>query len=155
MRGRTPWGPEYVDRLAGSDVAKERLKVVLETLAGTTRVQEACERLGICEQRFHQLRQHVMEAGLAAMEPRSAGRPARAASPEDQRIRDLEEQLHGKDVELRAAKVREEVAVILPRAIHGTPAALMLEEELKQEQEQEQEQEKKRPRPSRSRIKPR
>ena len=46
-----------------------------------TRVHEACERLGICEQRFHQLRQHVMEAGLAAMEPRSAGRPARASSP--------------------------------------------------------------------------
>jgi transposase len=145
MRGRTPWGPEYVNRLAGSDVAKERLKVVLETLAGTTRVREACERLGICEQRFHQLRQHVMEAGLAAMEPRSAGRPARAASPEDQRIRDLEEQLHDKDAELRAAKVREEVAVILPRAIHGTPAASMLEEELEQ-------QKKKRPRQSRSRI---
>lgn len=122
MRGRTPWGPEYVDRLAGSDVAKERLKVVLETLAGTTRVQEACERLGICEQRFHQLRQHVMEAGLAAMEPRSPGRPARSASAEEERIRELEEQLHDKDVELRAAKVREEVAVILPRTLHGTPS---------------------------------
>ena len=56
MRGRTPAGPEYVDRLAGSEAAKERLKVVLETLAGACRVSAACARLGVCEQRFHQLR---------------------------------------------------------------------------------------------------
>src|SRR5262249_6175364 len=45
MRGRFPAGPSYVDKLEGSAAAKERLKVVLETLAGQCRVQEACARL--------------------------------------------------------------------------------------------------------------
>ena len=53
MRGRKPVGPEYADKLSGSDTAKLRVKVILETIAGTCRVQEACERLGISEQRFH------------------------------------------------------------------------------------------------------
>lgn len=122
MRGRTPWGPEYVDHLAGSDVAKERLKVVLETMTGTLRVREACERLNICEQRFHQLRQHVMETALASLEPGSPGRPARPVSPEEQRIRELKEQLLAKDVELKTAKVREEIALTLPRVAKEPPA---------------------------------
>jgi hypothetical protein len=46
MRGHRPAGPEYVEHLAGSGQARERLKVVLETLAGTCRVQEASRRLG-------------------------------------------------------------------------------------------------------------
>jgi helix-turn-helix protein len=127
MRGRTPSGPEYVDRLSGSETAKERLKVVLETMTGAARVREACERLQICEQRFHQLRQQMMEAALAALEPRSPGRPAGAASggaasAADEQVRVLEEQLLAKDVELRAAKVREELALALPRVVHEPPA---------------------------------
>jgi len=122
MRGRTPWGPEYVDHLSGSEVAKERLKVVLETMTGNLRVHEACERLKICEQRFHQLRQTLMEAGLDAMEPRSPGRPARPVSPEEQRIRELEEQVRAKDIELQTAKVREEIALTLPRVVKEPPA---------------------------------
>ena len=39
MRGRKPSGPAVVERLAGSALARQRLQVVLETLAGTCRVQ--------------------------------------------------------------------------------------------------------------------
>jgi hypothetical protein len=56
VRGRKPYGPSAVGRLAGSPQARERLRLVLETLAGTCRVQEACARLGLSEQRFDQLR---------------------------------------------------------------------------------------------------
>ena len=122
MRGRTPSGPEYVDRLSGSETAKERLKVVLETMTGTVRVHEACDRLAICEQRFHQLRQHVMEAALAALEPRSPGRPSRAGSAADEQLRALEEQLLAKEVELHAAQVREEIALTLPRVVKEPPS---------------------------------
>lgn len=117
MRGRLPSGPEYVDQLAGSDQAKERLKTVLETLAGTCRVQEACRRLKISEPRFHQLRQQVLEAGLAEIEPRAKGRPAKKWSPAEEEIARLREQLAAREVELRAAQVREEIALVLPRVV--------------------------------------
>ncbi len=42
MRGRYPSGPEFVDKLDGSPEAKERLKVLLETIAGQLRVGDAC-----------------------------------------------------------------------------------------------------------------
>ena len=59
MRGRLPSGPEYVEQLEGSASAKERVKVVLQTMAGTCRVLEACERLQISEPRFEQFRRHL------------------------------------------------------------------------------------------------
>ena len=62
MRGRRPSGPQYVQQLTGSDQAKKRLRVVLETLSGTCRVQEACRQLNISEPRFHQLRTEALAA---------------------------------------------------------------------------------------------
>ena len=46
MRGRNPSGPEYVDQPEGSERAKERLKAVLETLAGSCRVRDAVRDWG-------------------------------------------------------------------------------------------------------------
>lgn len=117
MRGRQPAGPNYVDKLTASMVAKDRLKEVLETMVGEGRVQEACQRLGVCEQRFHQLRQEAMEGALAALEPGVPGRPARTVSPGQERIRALEEEVAALKVELRAAKAREEIALALPRVV--------------------------------------
>src|SRR5262249_52110517 len=42
MRGRTPSGPECVEQLPGSDKARQRVRVILETMTGALRVQEAC-----------------------------------------------------------------------------------------------------------------
>jgi hypothetical protein len=118
MRGRRPAGPAYVDQLEGSESAKERLKVVLETLAGTCRVQNACVRLGICEQRFHQLRQEALEAALAGLEPGKPGRKPQTPSAAEEHVRVLQEQLAAHEVELRAAQAREEIALALPRVVH-------------------------------------
>jgi hypothetical protein len=74
MGGRKPHGPSAVERLPGSDLARQRLQVVLETLAGTCRIPQACERLGLSEQRFDQLRTQVLQAGLDSLEPQPAGR---------------------------------------------------------------------------------
>ena len=52
MSGRHAIGPELAEKLEGSDLARTRMRVVLETIAGKKRVLEACEELGICEQRF-------------------------------------------------------------------------------------------------------
>jgi hypothetical protein len=114
MRGRKPSGPEYVDRLAGSVQAKERLKVVLATLAGSCRVQEACRQLGLSEPRFHQLRTQILAAALERLEPRPIGRPPAAAAVwTGEQAAALLEQLADKDVEWHAAQARAEVAAAL------------------------------------------
>jgi hypothetical protein len=118
MRGRRPVGPEYADQLAGSDTAKLRTKVILETMMGKLRLKEACERLDICEQRFHQLRQEMMTAAVQALEPGQAGRPAHTPTPAEEEVAALQQQLQDKEVELRAAKAREEVALIMPDVKH-------------------------------------
>jgi hypothetical protein len=115
MRGRQPSGPEFVDKLDGSVEAKERLKTLLETLTGACRVQEACDRLGIKEARFDQVRIEILQAALNAAERRSAGRPARAPSPtedENQQLRERNAQL---EADLQAALIRAELAVMLPQ----------------------------------------
>jgi hypothetical protein len=118
MRGRHPSGPEYVDHLDGSAAAKQRLKVVLETLAGRCRVVEACARLGLSEPRFHQLRLELLQAALARLEPRPAGRPPRPAADAgpsavwQARLAELE-------VELQASRAREAIALILPQVVQA------------------------------------
>src|SRR5262245_59829726 len=114
MRGRRPAGPEYVEQLPGSDQARQRLRVVLETLAGRLRVQDACAQLGIGEVRFHELRRTILEAALAAVEPRPAGRPARASGAETTQVEELTQRLDELTVQLQAAQIGEEIALILP-----------------------------------------
>jgi transposase-like protein len=113
MRGRIPSGPEYVEHLEGSDKAKERVRVILETMQGQCRVQEACERLGICEQRFRQLRETLLQAAVASVEDRPAGRPRRLQEPAA--VRTLRQQVAQLERELQAAQVREEIALALPQ----------------------------------------
>ncbi len=118
MRGRRPIGPELTERLEGSASARRRMRVILETLAGTTRVAEACEQLGICAQRFEAIRAEAVRAGIAALEPKPAGRPTRAAErpPEIARLEERVEQL---EAELAAARVRAELAGRLPKRRRG------------------------------------
>jgi Helix-turn-helix domain len=120
MRGRLPAGPEYVEKLQGPQDAKRRLEIILRTLAGTCRVQEACAELGVSEARFHQLRQEALQAALDGLTPRPAGRPA--APPADVRVAELEQQKEALRLELLAAQTREEIALVLPRLAQAAGA---------------------------------
>ena len=113
MRGRYPAGPESVEQLEGSDKAKERVRVILETIQGTLRVQEACSRLGISEQRHRQLRAQMLQAAVAGVEDQPSGRPARA--PESAEVVALRQQVVQLQRELQAARVYEEIALALPQ----------------------------------------
>jgi len=110
MRGRRPAGPEIVEQLHGSAQARQRLRVVLETLAGRLRLHEACQQLGIGPVRFHTLRQEVLEAALAALEPRPAGRPPR---DDPAPAAALAGQVEDMATALEASRLREEVALLL------------------------------------------
>jgi hypothetical protein len=124
MPGRKPLGPQLAQHLDGSSGAKERLEVILETIAGQLKVSEACARLGIGEAMFHRLRTEVLQAGLSRLEPRPLGRPPRPAVPEALRVAELEHDLQDLQLELKTTRVQLEIAQTLP---HLLPAATTCE----------------------------
>ncbi|HEV3078241.1 MAG TPA: hypothetical protein VGY66_00620 [Gemmataceae bacterium] len=117
MRGRRPSGPAYVERVSGSEQAKQRARVVLETMTGQCRVLEACERLNVSEPRLQQLRSTLVTAAVASQEPGHAGRPRRTVTPEQAEITALKQQVADMEVALKAAEARAEIALILPKAV--------------------------------------
>jgi hypothetical protein len=113
MRGRHAIGPEIAERAEGSDLACWRMRVVLETIAGSKRVLEACAELGITEQRFETIRQEAIQGGVAALELKPAGRPRK--EPADERIVQLQERIADLEAQLQATRIRAEMATSLPR----------------------------------------
>jgi hypothetical protein len=86
-------------------------------------VSEACARLGICEQRFHQIREEALTAAVAGLEPQPAGRRPLVTAPTEAERQALAAQVERLEVELRAAQTRAEIAVTLPRVAAAAPAA--------------------------------
>jgi hypothetical protein len=136
--GRPPLGPRLVDGLEGPDDEKERLKAILETIAGETPIAEASARLGISEPRFHQLRQRVLEAALEALAPGIPGRPRKEEDPTDTaaRVAELQRQVSDLQISLRAAEVRTEIALAMPH---------LLKDELAKERPKDEDEKKKPP----------
>lgn len=116
-RGRKPMGPQLVEHLDGSERAKQRMEVILETIAGKLTIGQACHHLGISEARFHQLRTEVLQAGLAQLEPRPLGRPLRERSPETMTIAALEQQLADLQLELKTTDIRLQIAQAMPHLL--------------------------------------
>ena len=116
-RGRRPSGPEIADKLDGSEQARKRLRVVLETIAGRLSVTEACAELGIGAVAFHEVRLKALRGAVRDLEPRLAGRPRRRLSPVDARVAELEAEVTELKIDLRAAQVREELSLVLPHVL--------------------------------------
>ena len=121
--GRKPTGPQIVDRLEGSPSAKQRLEVILGTIAGQLTIPEACTRLRICESRFHELRNRTLQATLNTLEPRRLGRPPKRTSPEQGEIHALKAELDRARKELAVADVQVSLARIHPGLLEGPPVA--------------------------------
>jgi hypothetical protein len=113
-RGRPPLGPGLVETLQGPDEAKRRLRVILETVAGTRTIAAACAELGICEAAFHELRKQALAAAVEGLSPRPVGRPRKDADPEQRRIQELEAQVVLLKKDLHAAHIKGELAISMP-----------------------------------------
>lgn len=113
-RGRKPQVTALVQRLEGSDMAKARLAMFLEALAGKQTAVEAALGLGLSERRFHRLRNLCMQAALTSLEPRPMGRPSRRLQDQVGQLAALEIQVQTLRLDLRAAQIREEIAVAMP-----------------------------------------
>jgi hypothetical protein len=112
MRGRKLPGPEFVQRLQGSALSKQRAEIILKTLTGVLSFEEASTVLGLTPQRLHTLRQEALQALVDRLEPRPLGRPRQSPAAGPEPVATLQR-------ELEAARLREEIALILP----GRPRA--------------------------------
>lgn len=108
-----------VDALPGSAKARARLRVILDNLAGERTVAAAIRVLGISRRHFHALRLACLRAALHALEPRPIGRPAQQPGDCD-RLTALEAELQNARIDLRAAQVREEIALTMPHLLRRT-----------------------------------
>lgn len=116
-RGRPPAGPEIVTKTRGSEQAKQRVQIILQTISGELSVAQACATLSISEARFRELRDELIQAAVRELEPKPAGRPAQTPSEEAQRVAMLEAQVQHLKIELRAAQIREEIALVMPHLL--------------------------------------
>ena len=116
-RGRPPSGPRLVDRLEGSTGAKARLKAVIETVAGERTVEEACAALGVSEAVFHRLRARLLGAALSEAEPKRRGRRPEAVPENQGEVEALRDENRELKMDLEASRIREELAVVMPRVL--------------------------------------
>jgi len=117
MRGRHPLGMQLAKATEGSDQACRRLKVMLETISGQKRIAEACEELGIGTAQFHKLRHKMMQGALMSLEPAAPGRPRATNEAVEERVAAMQEENRQLRIELRAAQIREEIALLMPHLV--------------------------------------
>lgn len=121
-RGRPPLGAQHVHRLEGDPESKARLEVILKTLSGELSTDEACQALGVGPSQLFRLRERALQGAAAALAPGTPGRPQRQASPpESSRVKALEAEVRDLKIDLRAAQIREEIAIVMPHLLK--PAA--------------------------------
>ena len=116
-RGRPSLGPDLADKADGSEQAKVRLKLILQTIAGELSVVDACQQLGMSEARFHELRQQWIQDACAALEPKPLGRPKEKTIEEEVELLRLHRKNKKLKLHLRAAQIREEIAIAMPHVL--------------------------------------
>ena len=109
--GRKPQGVGLLNPLSGSELAKRRMALFLQTLSGQTSVGQACAELQIGESRFYDQRAEWLQSSLSLLEPRPAGRPAKpAVAPTPEEVQALRERLRETEARATALAVRAELA---------------------------------------------
>ena len=116
-KGRPSLGPALADKVEGSDQAKERLRIILQTIAGEISVADACKQLGLSEARFHELRQKWMQDACAALEPKPLGRPKETTVEDEVEMLRLHRENENLKMHLRAAQIREEISIAMPHVL--------------------------------------
>lgn len=111
--GRRPLAERHVDGLAGSELAKQRLTLILKTMRGEVTIPQAAGELGVCESRFHAMRHRWLEASLQLLEPRRMGRPPTTTESSDEVTVELRAEVERLRKELAMSQAAREVQSIL------------------------------------------
>lgn len=122
--GRRPLGIDLVERMSGPPQAKERLMAVLESLGGEATIAELARILGVGRTRFYELRDRALEGALSAlMEGRRGPRP-RLDDVRDKEMSRLQSENDELRLQLVAARVRTELALVMPQVLRDRTPAL-------------------------------
>ena len=112
--GRPPVGLGHVDRIEGPADLKERLRAVLATLTGEMTVEQACEQLSVGSSRLHEMRRQALEGALVGLVPGRAGRPPAGIGATTDREHALEQRVRELEADLHGALVRSELTLSVP-----------------------------------------
>lgn len=115
-------GAGHVDPLVGSELSKERLRVILMTFTGELSVLDARRQLGLSDGRFHTLRKLALQAALDGLQPRPMGRPRKGHTADQRRIAALEAELEAAREALQIERVKRELAQAMPGRFGGSDA---------------------------------
>jgi hypothetical protein len=116
-RGRRTDCAKLVDRLNGSAEAKARLKVILQMLGAGRTAGEAGLTVGVSERRLHSLRRRALQHALNSLEFQPVGRRTQQPSQHDVEIAALHAEVTRLRIDLRAAQIREEIALAIPQLL--------------------------------------
>lgn len=114
VKGRPVKGPGLVEDLEGSEEAKTRMRVILETIAGHKSMEEACSELGIGKSMFHEIRTESLKGAMEKLEPKPRGRPRQEISEDQREIERLKKEIEELKMSLNVSHVREELALVMP-----------------------------------------
>jgi len=117
--GRPPLGSKHVERTRGSEQAKLRLSVILQTLSGERTIESACEALGVGEAMFHKLRKRFLQESVESLEPRPSGTRPRYTPQIASELQARQSQIETLEAELKRMRVREEVALVTTHAVRN------------------------------------
>jgi hypothetical protein len=108
---------ELLEDMEVSEVARQRLMVILQTLAGALTIEEACHVLGINRSRFHDLRHEFLDRAAGLLEPRQPGpKPSRPTEAQLE-IERLQREIVQLKLDLKATQIREEIALVMPQLL--------------------------------------
>jgi len=116
-RGRPANSSTIVAHLTGSAQGRQRLNLMLQSLEGQIPIPQAAAKLGVGRSRFCLQRQKMLQAALESLEPKPRGRPPLEISAEQQQIAELQEQVQALKIDLQAAQIREELALLMPHVL--------------------------------------
>jgi hypothetical protein len=112
---RTTAGPALVDALPGSDDARRKAHILLQTIDGSITIQQAADALG-CDRSFvHVLRRQALQGLVAALEPRTPGPKPRAVedvlADQAEALRQAEQRVRDAETAMQLERVRAELQV--------------------------------------------
>ncbi len=108
--GRRSQTEPLIQALDASELARERVTIILLTLTGDWSVADAMERLSISRTRFQDLRRTMLQAALFALEPGRAGRPPRSRDPRKEAMESLRKEIATLEQDLKRTRVQLELA---------------------------------------------
>jgi hypothetical protein len=118
-RGRPVRGADLVrqDCCQGSGAAQQRLRTILQTLAGVMTIREACGALSIGRSRFHALRSQFLQQAAGLLEPKPRGRQRHPPGEAELQLLRMRHEIAQLKLDLKAAQIREEIALVMPHLL--------------------------------------